>query len=116
MKLRVTIDLGKADDMAQECLSDSSMSLGVFGVDLEGVYRSWYGSPSYLCEFTDIEVISHDGETKHPNHSEECETLMKCTDCKTIREMHLDLDTNRDGVVENAEPVITNRIDDTWGD
>lgn len=103
MKVRVTIDLGQADKDAQECLSDSAMSLGVFGVDLDGVYRSWYGSPSYLCEFKDLVVIEHNGETKFPTHSEECEGKMNCNDCKTIREMRLDLDINKQGMIVGAD-------------
>jgi hypothetical protein len=102
MKVRVTIDIGKADEMASECLRDSSMSVGVFGVDLEGVYNSWYGSPNYLCEFEDLEIISHDGETKFPTHSEECEAKMNCSDCKTIREMKLNVDVSKGGLIVGA--------------
>ncbi len=46
MKIRVTIDTDQANFN-----EDNSMERGVYGVDLEGVYHSWYGSASYRIEF-----------------------------------------------------------------
>ena len=56
MKIRVTIDTDQINFDG-----DNSMEGGVYGVDLEGVYHSWYGSASYRIEFEDVKVL----ECKH---------------------------------------------------
>ena len=52
MKIRVTIDTDEIDFS-----DDDSMERGVYGVDLECVYHSWYGSASYRVNFHDVEVL-----------------------------------------------------------
>ncbi len=57
MKIRVTID-------TDECGFDNETGdgdRGVYNLDLEGVYRSWYGSPGYFVNFKDVVVL----ECKH---------------------------------------------------
>ena len=50
MKLRVTID-------TDECDMDR-LEPYVIEVDNEGVASMWYGSPSYIVPFKDVEIIS----------------------------------------------------------
>ena len=56
MKIRLTIYTEQAN-----FTDDNSMEGGVYGVDLEGVYHSWYGCPSYRVVFEDVKVL----ECKH---------------------------------------------------
>jgi hypothetical protein len=55
MKIRVTIDLDKADDSMHEHLSEQSMELGVHGCDEKGIYHMYYHSRNDLVEFEDVQ-------------------------------------------------------------
>ncbi len=57
MKIRVTIDLDKADESMHELFSDQSFTMGVFGCDKEGAYHMYYHSRSDLVVFQDVEVL-----------------------------------------------------------
>lgn len=54
MKIRVTIDLDKADESMVEHLQDQAMDIGVHGCDKDGVYHMFYHSRTYLVEFEDV--------------------------------------------------------------
>ena len=71
MKLRVTID---TDECSFDSENESSYTNGVVSIDVDGVYRAWYGSPSYFVTFKDVEVIEckHDSRVRGTN---------KCGDC-----------------------------------
>ena len=72
MKLRVTID---TDECSFDSENESSYTNGVVSIDVDGVYRAYYGSPSYFVTFNDVEVI----ECKH--ESRERFDCNKCGDC-----------------------------------
>lgn len=57
MKIRVTIDLDKADESMHNLFSDQSYTMGVFGCDKEGSYHMYYKVRSDLVEFEDVEVL-----------------------------------------------------------
>ena len=79
MKLRVTID-------TDECDMDR-LEPYVLEVDNEGVASMWYGSPSYIVPFKDVEIISckHDVGTRDVRNDGDCkstwETHKECLDC-----------------------------------
>jgi len=60
VKIRVTIDLEKADDSISKLFQDQSLTMGVFGCDKEGAYHMFYHNRSELVEFEDVEVIEDD--------------------------------------------------------
>ena len=57
MKIRVTIDLDKADESISQLFSDQSFTLGVFGCDKEGAYHMYYKVRTDLVDFEDVEVL-----------------------------------------------------------
>lgn len=57
VKIRVTIDLDKAEESMSSLFSDISMSVGCFGCDKDGAYRMYYKDRTNLVEFEDVEVI-----------------------------------------------------------
>ena len=71
MKIRVTID---TDECSFDSENESSYTNGVVDIDVDGVYRSWYGSPSYFVTFKDVEVIEckHDSRKKETNNCGDC--------------------------------------------
>ena len=71
MKIRVTID---TDDCSFDSENESSYTNGVVDIDVDGVYRSWYGSPSYFVTFKDVKVL----ECKHDSRKK---GTSKCGDC-----------------------------------
>lgn len=91
MKIRVTID---TDDV--DFSDDNSVERGVFGIDLDGVYHSWYGSHTYKVYFEDVEII----ECKHyypekirNGDSWEYSNQLTCIDCgqkRTIEQKEID--------------------------
>jgi len=94
MKLRVTVDTEKID------LSEHrSMNIGEFGCDIDGLYLSWYRSPSYLLDFEDIEVLEckHDWhDYKRDWHDNSVTTDSNtCYDCKAVRNDNGDVIENR---------------------
>lgn len=60
MKIRVTIDLQKADESISKLFQDQSLTMGVFGCDKEGAYHMFYHNRNELVEFEDVEVIEDD--------------------------------------------------------
>ena len=54
MKIRVTID---TDECSFASENESSYTNGVVDIDIDGVGRWYYGSPSYFVTFKDVEVI-----------------------------------------------------------
>ena len=71
MKIRVTID---TDECSFDGENESSYTNGVVSIDVDGVYRAWYGSPSYFVTFKDVEVI----ECKHDSRKRGTDM---CGDC-----------------------------------
>ena len=71
MKIRVTID---TDDCSFDSENESSYTNGVVSIDVDGVYRAWYGSPSYFVTFKDVEVIEckHDSRERETNNCGDC--------------------------------------------
>ena len=71
MKLRVTID---TDECSFDSENENSYTNGIVSIDYDGVYRAYYGSPSYFVTFKDVDIISceHDSREKGTN---------KCGDC-----------------------------------
>ncbi len=57
MKIRVTIDLDKADESMHELFSDQSYTMGVFGCDKEGAYHMYFHSRTDLVKFYNVKVI-----------------------------------------------------------
>ena len=58
MIIRATINLD--DDEQNDRLSNmGSVEHGVYGIDKDGVYHMYYGSPTYLCKFTEVEEIEN---------------------------------------------------------
>jgi len=55
MKIRVTINLDRADESVNDSLG--SLESGSFGVDKDGVYRMFYHNRSNLVEFEDVEIV-----------------------------------------------------------
>lgn len=58
MKIRVTIDLDKADKAISQLFSDQSLTLGVFGCDKKGAYHMYFQSRTDLVEFEDVKVLT----------------------------------------------------------
>ena len=57
-KIRVTIDIGKADDMLSEWSHEhDSYHNGIFGCDEDGIYHMYYKSRNDILEFEDVEVV-----------------------------------------------------------
>ena len=73
MKIRVTID---TKDNSFDSENEDSYTRGVYNMDLEGVYRAYYGSPNYFVNFEDVEII----ECKHEDGYD---TNGKCWDCES---------------------------------
>ena len=87
MKLRVTVDTD-AIDLSEH----GGMNIGEFGCDIDGLYLSWYRSPSYLLDFEDIEVL----ECKHDWHDNRVIIDSNtCYDCKAVRNDNGDVIENR---------------------
>jgi len=57
MKIRVTIDLEKADESISSLFQEQSMSLGVFGCDKEGAYHMYFKNRTDLVTFENVRVI-----------------------------------------------------------
>ena len=57
MKIRVTIDLEKADESISSLFSDQSLTMGVFGCDKEGAYHMYYQIRSDLVSFENVKVV-----------------------------------------------------------
>ena len=57
MKIRVTIDLDKADESMHELFSEQSYTLGVFGCDKDGAYHMYYKDRTTLVTFENVRVI-----------------------------------------------------------
>jgi hypothetical protein len=58
MKIRCTIDIDEADQMFSEHYGEATnYNAGSGGVDEKGMCVYWYGTPHYLVEFKDVEVI-----------------------------------------------------------
>ena len=57
MKIRVTIDLEKADSSISKLFEDQGRTLGVFGCDKEGAYHMYFHSRTEVVEFEDVEVL-----------------------------------------------------------
>lgn len=57
MKIRVTIDLDKADESISSLFSDQSLTMGVFGCDKEGAYHMYYHSRTDLVVFENVKVL-----------------------------------------------------------
>lgn len=57
VKIRVTIDLDKADESISKLFSDQSLSMGVFGCDKESAYHMYFHNRTDLVSFEDVEVI-----------------------------------------------------------
>ena len=73
MKIRVTID---TKDNSFDSENEDSYTRGVYNMDLEGVYRAYYGSPNYFVNFEDVEII----ECKHEDGYDK---NGKCWDCES---------------------------------
>ena len=57
-KIRVTIDVDKADDMLSKWSHDNdSYRNGIFGCDEDGIYHMYYQSRNDILEFEDVEVV-----------------------------------------------------------
>ena len=71
MKIRVTID---TDECSFDSMNESSYTNGVVDIDVDGVYRAWYGSPSYFVTFKDVVVIEckHDSRERETNNCGDC--------------------------------------------
>ena len=72
MKIRVTID---TDECSFSSENESSYTNGVVDIDIDGVGRWYYGSPSYFVTFNDVVVL----ECKH--ECRERGNYNKCGDC-----------------------------------
>ena len=57
MKIRVTIDLEKADESISKLFSDQSLTMGVFGCDKEGAYHMYFQNRTELVEFENVKVL-----------------------------------------------------------
>ena len=58
MKIRVTIDLDKADKQCSETYGQATDYTGGAGFcDKDGIGYYWYGSPTYFAEFEDVEEV-----------------------------------------------------------
>lgn len=57
MKIRVTIDLEKADESISSLFQEQSRELGVFGCDKDGAYHMYYKSRTDLVTFENVRVI-----------------------------------------------------------
>jgi len=57
MKIRVTIDLEKADESISQLFSDQSLTMGVFGCDKDGAYHMYYHSRTDLVSFENVKVL-----------------------------------------------------------
>ncbi len=73
MKIRVTID---TKDNAFGGENEDSYTRGVYNMDLEGVYRAFYGSPNYFVNFEDVEILEC-------NHDDGYDKNGKCWDCES---------------------------------
>jgi len=82
MKIRVTID---TDECSFDNENESSYTNGVVDIDIDGVGRWWYGSPSYFVMFKDVEVIEceHDNGTRRVREATDdmFDTHNECVDC-----------------------------------
>ena len=57
-KIRVTIDVDKADDMLSKWSHDNdSYRNGIFCCDEDGIYHMYYQSRNDILEFEDVEVV-----------------------------------------------------------
>jgi len=57
-KIRVTIDVDKADDMLHEWSHEhDSYHNGIFGCDEDGIYHMYYQSRNDILEFEDVEIV-----------------------------------------------------------
>ena len=57
-KIRVTIDVDKADDMLSKWSHDNdSYRNGIFGCDEDGIYHMYYQSRNDILEFEDVEIV-----------------------------------------------------------
>ena len=59
MKIRVTIDLDKADESISILFSEQSMTMGVFGCDKDGAYHMYFHSRTDLVSFEDVKVLKN---------------------------------------------------------
>jgi len=57
LKIRVTIDLDKADESMHNLFSDQSYTMGVFGCDKEGAYHMYYKVRTDLVDFENVKVL-----------------------------------------------------------
>ncbi len=57
MKIRVTIDLDRADESISSLFSDQSLTMGVFGCDKEGAYHMYFHNRTDLVTFENVKVI-----------------------------------------------------------
>jgi len=57
LKIRVTIDLDKADESISKLFADQSLTMGVFGCDKEGAYHMYYHVRTELVEFENVKVL-----------------------------------------------------------
>mgnify|MGYP000055910174 CR=1 FL=1 len=71
MKIRVTID---TDECSFDSMNESSYTNGVVDIDVDGVYRAWYGSPSYFVTFKDVKVLKckHNGSPRTKAYHDKC--------------------------------------------
>ena len=82
MKLRVTID---TDDI--DFTSFNSLESGVFGVDKDGIYHSWYGSRTYIVPFERqlIKSCKHSFRIIGSREDNPYTEVGECHDCKAKR-------------------------------
>ena len=58
MKIRVTIDVDKADDRLNEWSHEhDSYHNGIFGCDKDGIFHMYYKMRNDILEFEDVEVV-----------------------------------------------------------
>jgi len=76
MKIRVTIN---TDDNAFDGENEDSYTRGVYSMDLEGVYRAFYGSPNYFVNFEDVQILECD-------HKDGFDKRGKCWDCEMTKD------------------------------
>lgn len=80
MKIRVTIDTNECDFDSE---NENSYQSGLIAIDIDGVARWWYKSPSYFVPFTNAKILecNHECGYDKSNKCFDCEKLKNIDEC-----------------------------------